>query len=84
MGDDMSRLESADVGSGGSEQRRPDFINVPVGQQVVQVSPELASFLRSASSDWPLELVGTRVWIDRRKEGLDVHLGDVDRSTLEG
>lgn len=81
----MPPRQLADEEGGHSEQMRPDnYVNVPVGQQAVQVSPELASFLRSTNADRPPELVGTRVWINRRREGLDLHLGDVDRSTLDG
>lgn len=56
---------------------------VPVGTHVVRVPSRVSAHLQSMRDEEIPALDGTRVWIGHSEAGLELHLGDVDRSTLE-
>lgn len=56
---------------------------IPVGQQTIALSPAVASHLTAlAPADWP-DLIASRVWFERKRGKLLLHLGDVEAGRFD-
>lgn len=73
--------ESTDEGAAATASKDP-VVRVPIGTHTVNVSAGITAYLESSGQHGPPPLDATRVWIERTKSGLSVHLGDVDVSTM--
>jgi hypothetical protein len=58
-------------------------VDMPVGTQTIRVPSDVAAYLQSLPGDRSPRLIGTRVWMKRKKGAFILHMGDVGLGTLE-
>jgi hypothetical protein len=77
------------IGGGGAESK--DNVStstaptntLSIGTHTIKVPAEVAAYLQALLGQERPILDGTRVWMQRKKGAFLLHLGDVDRGSLE-
>ena len=58
-------------------------VDLPVGTHTIKVPSNLAMHLQSLTSERSPALIGTRVWMQQKKNTFLLHLGDLELGTPE-
>lgn len=57
---------------------------IPFGSQTIPIAASLAERLAANDGDGALNLAGTRAWLERQRDQLYLHVGDVDSNQEQG